>query len=324
MKRKTETKTGVMVDNWFMEEMLFPDASGDELSSRAHAKLITAIVLWDKVYFLQNQRSVWTQKNPLLLDILTPIKEQDEDELIEPPLEVNLDKKKYYGSIQKFSAQYSGIVETGALRYLALSAKNQWDYLPCSWREQYLQEQLGRKQFEDLLAKMSAQGFVDREISNQISEMFQRFLGDTGLFIEAPNLAEYIVSQTPPDTDPLKYACDFRKEKPVAEYRKYIERLSKAFRDGKGQEFGYLQALGKEVVNDVLTLGKGEMRGTRIKLAAGITFSKETPWGVIEITISTSGISISWSIDKRTVEKRNLVFLTDLTRYAVTHTHFKD
>ena len=317
-------ETGVMVDNWLIEEMLFPATFGAEISSSASEKLITAIVLWDKVSYPRNHRSVWNKDNFLLADILTPIEDWNEDNQIVSPLIPSLDKKTHNEDIQNLFEPYSEIVKTGALHYMALSAKNHCDYLPCKSREKYLQKQLGVKQFGDLLSKMKAQNLINTEIKEQITETFQKFLEGQSFYVEAPNLADYIIGQTAPDISPIEHACELRKEKPVVAYREYIENLSKAFRDDDYLEFAYLQGLGKEVVEDVLTLEKGKIKGFNIKINPGFTFSVETRSGTIEITISLSGVSISAGSDKRTLQKRNLAFLTNLTSYAATHSHIKD
>lgn len=311
---------GIMVDNWFMDEVLFSMPANSMHCSKAYATLLEAIILWDQLYYPYNIRSVWSKNETPLKHLLSPIDDWNEEGLEEAIKAFSRTVNQQKLSLSPFSSQ---IVGAGAIRYVALSAKNGLDYLPCSSRQEYLKNHLSPREFGGLLSQLKAQGFIDSLISDQISNTIRSFLGSTDFFIEVPALAQYIINNTPPDMTPAEFAFHLREEGPVIKYRQYLKELSNAFNADDVIELGYLQSLSKEVVSDVFSVGKGRLKRARFKLFPNFSFSTSTNIGDFGIAISPLGISGIWEITAQTFTRKNLTFLTDMT-YCVTEDYRKN
>lgn len=314
---------GIMVDNWFMEEVLFSMPDDSKCCSKEYANLLEAIVLWNQVYYPRNACSAWSINGTSLQHLLTPIDDWNEEGSEAAMDAFMLSEYTHKKQQLEFSPFPNPIVGVGALRYVTLSAKNGLDYLPCSARREYLKNHLSLKEFGDMLSCLKAQGFIDSLISDQIASVFQPFLSDPDFLFEMPALAQYIINCTPPDMTPAEFAIHLREEGPTIRYRQYLKEFSDAFRSENALELGYLQSISREVVSDVLAMGKRSIKSMHCRLFPSFSFSANTSIGEIGINISPTGISGTWSTAEKTFHRKNLTFLTDITQNIAQNVHVR-
>lgn len=312
-KEKTVVATGIMVDNWFVEEAIFPASEDPRHCSAAYADLLAAIVLWDHVCYPYNANSVWANggKHPLA-NFLIPIDDQDEEGYKKAV-------EEFYQDPHIFETQYwrkwvlpnwtNEIVGVGALRYMALSAKHNCDYLPSSQRQEYLKSYLSQKGFSDLLGHLTAQQFIDASIADYIIEVARPFISDDGFFIEMPAFARYIIDHTPPEMTPVEYAFHLREYNSVRHYRNYLQKFTSAAAEANVLELGYLKAMAKDAIAEVFAEVGNDLLSKPTQILPNFVLPTD-PLGVLENVLAI----------KKTLQeadkKMHLVFLKELTSHT--------
>jgi len=106
----------VMVDNWFLEDIIKYFLDEKKNASNSYEELLMAIVLWDEVCYPQNAFNWWTSIPSHIQDRLCPI-----------------DDTKDKG-ISGICLQSIGAPINMVLHYMELSSNHGCDYLPCSAR----------------------------------------------------------------------------------------------------------------------------------------------------------------------------------------------
>ena len=133
----------IMVDNWFMEEVLADIHDKTIHASKPYADLLMAIVLWDDIYYPQNDHNWWNSFPSQVQNRLRPIDDSREEGLIQSIQRFYqndnvFDEDVKWMKWKNIRGGESEIVGCGALRYMMLSSNNECDYLPCTRRQSFL------------------------------------------------------------------------------------------------------------------------------------------------------------------------------------------
>lgn len=305
--------SGIMLDNWFIEEALSYMLEGITCCSAAYADLLAAIVLWDKVYYPRNANSIWTTWDQCpLADYLIPI-EDKEDEGYKEAVEAfhqdpHIFEKEYW---RKFvmPGLPNEVIGVGALRYMAVSAKNNCDYLPSSQRQDFLKTYLSQKEFAEMVRYLTAQQFVDASIADYIIEVAQPFISGKEFFIEMPAFARYIIDNTPPEMTPVEYAFHLRTYNAVRHYRDYLQDMSTAAAKNDVLELGYLKSQARNAIAEVFV---------EVGTGLGSKTAKVLP-NFLDILDPIEAVKKGSDLLQKLHEsdkKMRLVFLKDLTRHT--------
>lgn len=273
----------IMVDNWLMQEVVWDSFCRD--MSEEYAKYLTAIVLWDEIYYPKNFKSTgWSQMPSKITSIVHPI--DDSNELFGDLAE------------QLYQSQYSDcskVVAQDAIRYLILSDYMNCDYFPSGKRQEFLKEN-NPCGIVDNLNRFSYLHTLDTEINERFEEIFRR-LELTHFEIKRPVLVDFIIQNTPSDMSYVDFAIHLKHEGPVIQYRKYLEDIEKALEKNEWNVLIDMIHYSEDAVRKVISLDKKCMGAIDVIIAPipSLSFSKKiTP-------------------DKR---KIHLSFLDDLSKFA--------
>lgn len=305
--------SGIMLDNWFIEEALSYMAEGITYGSTAYAELLAAIVLWDNVYYPRNANSVWAtwDQNPLA-KYLTPIDDEGEEgyrEAVEAFHQYpHVFEKQYWRKLVKPGLP-NEVVGVGALRYMSLSAKHNCDYLPSGQRQEFLKAHLSQEDFSSLMGHLTAQKVIDDAIADYVIQAAQPFLSPEGFFIEMPAFARFIIDHTPIGMSSIEFALHLKHEGPVCRYREYLQQFSVAAGERDVLKLQYLRSLVKEAFDTVVAKYGDDMKSGPTQILPALLPPADL----------SSAIEKAFVFEKMLREsdrKMRLVFLKDLTYHT--------
>lgn len=304
----------VMVDNWFLGEVVRYLRSPEENPSRPYAELLMALVLWDEVCYPENGLSRSWAGNSLPADCLCPI-DDSRRELADGARELLM----LYAAGDPGHDPYflwmqdpESIVNAAALRYLMLSAKHGCDYLPSTRRQAFLKAHENPKHMKDLLLRMRMLGTLDEAAEAYYRESLQALLDFSELKLAMPVLADYILDGTPAGMTPVEYALQLRQEGPVIRYRAYLARVEQALEAQDWKQLRQLLAASREAVEGVLALDRKRTGSVTVKLLP--TPSVVVNYGGVKGELSASP---GLSFELKPGRKMHLTFLKELTAYAI-------
>ena len=302
----------VMVDNWFLGEVVRHLRAPKENPARPYAELLMALVLWDEVCYPRNERSRSWAEGSELADLLCPI--DDSARALEDGARELL---FLYGSEDPGSDPYGlwmrapeSVVNASALRYLMLSAQHGCDYLPSTERQRFLTAHENPKHVKELLLRLRMQGILDEAADAYYRETLQGLLDVPALQLSMPVLADYIVSGTPEGLKPVEYALQLRQEGSVIRYREYLSQLEQALEQQRWKELRRLLAASKEAVDGVLALDRKGLGSVTVKLLPTPSVVVNYGWFKGEVSASP-GLSLECKPGRR----MHLTFLKELTRF---------
>ena len=227
----------ILVDNWAMQRIVA--SIYDNEISKEYEKFLSAIVLWDKIYYAKNKYSfIW--KNFL-------IKTKDSVEAIN-------DSNEYFDKIanqlyaEKYS-NYSKIVVQGAIRYMLLSNYYGCDYFPSEKRNEFLAENSPYK----VMNRYNYIGVLDHEINDYFCEMFEK-LGRHDFKIQRPVLVDFIVQNSKIGESYIDCALRIKQEKSVIQYRKYLSDIELAVQQKQWTLLSDMVTYSKKIVNNITKL----------------------------------------------------------------------
>lgn len=278
----------VMMDNWMIGDVLCDmNNVKDNTVSKAYQKFLSAIVLWDEIYYPENEMSPYINRvNKTVASILKPI--NDKKHLFND--EASAMYKEYFGG------EYSEIITQGVMRYLLLSDFCGCDYLPCEAR----QKVLANADFVELNKKISRSNslnYLDAAIDEYYKELFEK-MGATNFVVRSPILTDYIVRTTSGEMSYVDRALHLKYEGPVERYRKYLFDMEKAFEESDYTLLNEMKNYSENLVRDIKKID-GENIGV-------INYSF-FPMHSVSLT---RGIQLK----KRKV---NLTFLNELGNFAI-------
>lgn len=293
----------IMVDNWFMEQVVADLQDNKENSSKSYANLLMAIVLWDEVYYPKNSRNWWKSFPSQVQNAFNPIDDIEdklflEHKIIKNPLLYLLISSHRSDLIS--SHEYIGEL---ALHYAKLSSKNGCDYLPCKKRQSFLMKYMEPQNIKKSLLRMKMQGNLDKSIEEYYTDTYKALLDFSGLKLKMPVLVNFIFDNTPKGMTPVDYAFHLKNEGAVIKYRKYLSEVEDALEKQNWKELRFLLSCSNDVISKIVSLDKKHIGNITVRILP-------TP------SIILNGISadISYTPPFR---KIHLTFLKDLTRYAI-------
>lgn len=261
----------IMLDNWATQDVVFDAYNIKEDISESYGKLLSAIILWDKVYYPHNEKTVmWgLMKNSKIFSILNPL--DDSSHLFEKEACNIFDE--YYKNIE------TSIIAKEGIRYLLLSNFMGIDYLPSSKRGSFF-EKCTSDNFWPKLSRYDFIGILDKEINDYFEEYNDKF-GRKVFDIRRPVLTDFIIQNTPCNMSYLEFAMQLRNEKCIVQYRKYLTDLEIALENRDWTKLAELFILSHEAVSKVCHLDKKSIGNIDVAVIPfpSINFSKEIEVG---------------------------------------------
>lgn len=277
----------IMVDNWLMQDIVNNTLNKQNQISDSYAKLLSAIVLWDKIYYPMNEMSLPWKEHSTNAIIGAINSFSDFDYLFEE------EALSLYNEFYK--EQELRTVAQGAIRYLLLSNHLGLDYLPFAERSNFLK----KHNPSDIIKKLDRFDYIkilDSSIEDYFKEFNERFKREV-FKIERPVLIDFIIQNTPQEMSYLDFALHLKHEGPVIQYRKYLAEIEEAMEKQEWYVLNEMIQCSEEIVAKTVNMDKMCI-------------------GTVEVQIAPMpSISISKDI-KLSKKKIHLSFLEDLTKFA--------
>lgn len=306
----------IMVDNWFMEEVVADINDNKIHNSQNYADLLMAIVLWDEVYYPQNTHNWWKSFPSQVQNALQPI-----EDVAEQGYQSNLQGLRSMSAMPFISylAQNakicSDIISAAALHYVKLSSKNGCDYLPCKERQSLLLKFMTPQNIQKSLTRLKMQGNLDKSVEEYYHDTYKALLDFSDLKLKMPVLANFILDNTPNEMTPVEYAFHLKNEGAVIKYRQYLNQVEDALEKQNWKDLRFLLRCSNDAVSEVTSLDKKNLGSVKVRLLP--TPSILLKYDGVSANISpTPSFEIKMKI-QNPFGKIHLTFLKDLTKYAI-------
>lgn len=274
-----------MVDNWFIENVVADINAGNMNNSIHCAELLSALVLWDKIYYPENENNWWQNTNSVLEYYLEAIPDVvDENELeIEKNIIADL-------------INYQDIINGRAMHYFFLSQRNGVDYLPCAKRRMVFEE-INNKSFYNKLYRLTEMRHIDERLRDYFKKAYHDLL-EMKISFEMPILSRFIIQNTPCKMNPIEYALQLKNEGPLVSYRAYLSKIEDAIEAQDRRKLHELLNESIEVIEAVVRMDRHSIFQTNV-------------------TIVPSP-NISFNLDLGSIRNHtHLTFIRDLTKYTL-------
>ena len=260
--------SSVIIDNWCMQLSLlrFIDypISMDDDEMNALYDLLTALVLWDEIYYSFGVDSmIWHSVAYGLLDYLKPLPQDEGWTKIISKTDL---------MAQMNSQGYPPIVAEGALRYLLMSNYYHTNYLPAPRRSEFLVKE---SVCQEIFNRKLLMGYVDQQVSAKYNEIYSAF-GNKSLHFPIPLLANYIVKNARSQQDMFAIALEIRQTKEARQFRKWLDELDASINAGNILEMKHLMNTVSFLINELERLVDCR-ENAKIEMTIGITPSITVP-----------------------------------------------
>lgn len=245
----------VLIDNWSLEDMVFDLYDTDRLlSNPSFHNILEAIVLWDNIYFPNNEySSFWKMTS----------KESDIGRYIQSYGDSN-DFEDYSSFLYKsyFKKKYTENVVCGAIRYSLIADKKGFDYLPCQKRSEFIQksnvynilnEEKSKYMNGCMVNSIMRNDFVEvvnREVKEYFDD-FNAFYGKNVFELKMPVLANYIINTKPYEVSYFEYAYMLKRKLAVKQFLKYLSSVEKDISEGNFVSCNRFAKDMRELVDDI-------------------------------------------------------------------------
>lgn len=277
----------IMVDNWLIQDIAVSTLNNTNQLSDNYAKFLSALILWDKIYYPMNEMSFGWSK--LSTDTISGVLNSfsDFDYLFEEEA-LTLYNEFYKDEETRTIAQ-------GAIRYLLLSNHLGLDYLPISERSNFLKTHNP----QDIIKKIDRFDYISI-LDSSIEEHYQEFnrIFKRDIFrIQKPVLVDFIIQNTPKEMSYIDFALHLKNEGPVVQYRKYLSDIEDALEKREWYILNEMLKSSEEIVTKTVNMDRKSIGTITLDIVPvpAISFSKE------------------FSLSRK---KFHLSFLEDLTRFA--------
>lgn len=280
------TKGGVpmerlLIDNWTMQEIA-SDLTDlpDEKISAAYAELLTALVLWDEIYYPNNELSQYWRNTGLEEELSNFIKPYDDRN------QIFMDKaKELYKNY--YLDKGTEVVVSGAIRYLMLSNTLNCDYLAYKLRAKFIDTYNPIKEMSYKINRREYTNFLDKNITEKFEEL-NEILGRNVFEFDMPVLVDYIIQNTPDNKSYIQYALSLRKEKWVVEYRKFMLEMEKELENCNWKKIFEFQEASRELVNNITKIDKKHIINASVSISVtpSIDVSKEFAVGRKKVNLT--------------------------------------
>ena len=250
--RKEIHMKSVMIDNLTIEDIAF--SGKNMINSPGFHNIIEAIILWDQVYYPNNEKSIFWK-------YLT--QEQKVEKYISPCIEdkkiENIAEQIYY---EKYKKKYSKNIAMRAIEYDLLANSMGCDYLPCKARRLFLRDIDYYKQDNIIgtisnlkVGKDDIMKFVDKTTQDRLKE-FNSSVGSKSIEIKVPILSHYVIGNKPDGKTYFEYAQQLKCKSRIRIFSDYIENVEKEWEYGNFRPYMQLCNDINDIVNDINKIDK--------------------------------------------------------------------
>lgn len=262
----------VLIDNWTVERIIDNFSNNKNMISDDVKALLIALVLWEDVYYLDNEYSSWwkyivdNMQEYSFLKQLKPLKYTSESVIFEAEF-------KY---LEAYSMQYTSQVAQGALEYLYLANEKALSYLPLGKRARFIQENDLYKYFRIYYNRIDAIEKVDEDVLEYYEEL-NKMLRKAKLEFHPSCLYGYINKSADTVLDMFNCAMDLKSEKMVKDFRRWANDFENDIKAGKTIK---IMQYKKDLEDLEKSYGKGIIDIT-LGIPAGVGISVSVPFNRI-------------------------------------------
>lgn len=226
----------IMIDNWTLQRAAISiNDTYEKISSpnEEYVKLIEALVLWDHVYFIDNEYSQYWKKFLYRFGY---------EKYLSPfviPKEENI-------SVHSLGDIENSIISEKALMYSTFCNKHNISYLPCKERAEYLQQ----CNFISPCDREDVMDYFDKSLKEYYESLNHR-LGKSKIKFSHPVLFDFIAANTASDKSLIQTALQIRSEREVAEFRSWLTTFEQEIQFGNWQELEKLLVYLPALISDI-------------------------------------------------------------------------
>lgn len=255
---------GVLIDNWNLQEIYYDIYDINNIHdiheinnknySQPYKDLLSAIVLWENIFYPQNERSVvWNPSNSILSKIMQPY---DDSKHI-----FSEQAAKIYHNICNCD-ETNAIIGQGAIRYQLLSNSLGLNYLPAPKRADFLK----KYNYSSSILRSQIENIVDSSVMNMFLQL-NSLLGEEQISFKMPLLVDYIIYNTNNSSSHIDCAMELKKDNSVKRYRQYLSYVEKELEKGNWTELFSFKRDTEELINDILKLDNKHIFSTNVSLS---------------------------------------------------------
>lgn len=250
----------VLIDNWSLEEIVI-DLKNEKnlLKNKAFHNILEAMVLWDNVYFPNNEYAGFWNYISYEIDLKKYLMEHH-------------DNNEFYSSskllYEKYCKDnYTENLACGAIRYSLIAENLGYDYLPCEKRAQFIQEskihsiiceEKGRyvnNQTNNVISRIDFCEPVNYEVKSYFKE-FNKYYGKSIFELKLPVLTNYIVNSKPRELTYFEYAKSLKNSLSVKRFLKYLNNIETEISKGNFVPCNRFKNDVQELVEDICKIDK--------------------------------------------------------------------
>ena len=301
-----------MVDNWLIEDIVDGEKEKEPSYYISYSNLLMAVVLWDEVYYPKNNYNWWTTQVDDSFNFLIPYDDEKQEWSFDAYKHIygnQLSKDEYEWLSNKTINEEDIRISHGAYRYVSLCQKNGLDYLPCLKRQAYLHEL--NKNITPLVLQehLNIEKMIIKEINEQIGYLSNK--------LEIPLLTKYILEKSQHESNPLQYALFLKNEGPLIRYRELLDKIYTAYVSGNYEESTYLIKHSQDTIKKVINIDSKNIFSAKLELIPLLL-------ALFGIKNTTSTLFSTYiNSDVGSLFKSNIVFLKELTEFAVSNNFMK-
>lgn len=247
--------SAVLIDNWnLVNADIIKNSEGKDIPNNAYSDVLSALVLWDEVYYLDEGLStfgwIYSKKGEPIKKILKPL-------FIDLDIRETFEKSADLLYSSYYEEEYTKIVAKRAIYYSEISKAFQIDYFPVCQRADFLSRTMN---ITDLWTRNEIIKEEEREILSRI----KRFNDSNSSNIVFPLLTNLIIKNSNNSGKYFETALSIKNTKEVKNFRKYMDKIDQEINRGNVSELRYALSLIPEIVNDIQNMDK------KIELTASV------------------------------------------------------
>lgn len=245
----------VLIDNWnLVNANLIKDIKGNCIPNDAYSDLLSALVLWDDVYYLDEGffTSSWLYDKKNIKELLKPL-------YIDIEVRKNFEHSSDLIYCNNYKHKYTKIIAQRAIYYSEISKASQMNYLPVDRRSDFLNKNM------DIENLWTRNGIIKEEEQEILSKM-NHFNNSDISNIQFPLLTNLIIKNSKNGDGYLETALSVKNTKEVKLFRKYMDKIDKEINEGNESELKYVLNLIPEIVNDIQNMDRKIKLTTSLKM----------------------------------------------------------
>lgn len=247
----------VLIDNWnLFNADIVKNIKGIDIPNDAYSDILSALVLWDEVYYLDEGTStfgwLYSKKGESIRNVLKPL-------YINWDIRTVFEESANLIYSRNYEEEYTKVVAKRAIYYSEICKAFQIDYFPFYQRATFLSK---TTTITDLWTRNEIIRAEEKEILSRI----EGFNSSENSNIVFPILTNLIIKNSNNSENYFETALSIKRTKEVKNFRKYMDKIDQEINKGNISELRYALHLIPEIVNDIQNMDNKIKLTTSIKL----------------------------------------------------------